>query len=332
VGLSGGVDSAVAVLLLQRQGYNVIGLHLDIGMEDGRMNLPRLAEVLGIKIYVRSLRRLFQKDIVDYFVRQYVQGKTPNPCLLCNRKIKFAFLIKEACNYRCHFIATGHYANIVYNRRQGRFFIKRHPSFYDQSYFLYSLRPAWLKKIKFPLATLDKKQVLALAKSYGLLPFLRLHPTQDICFIKNDYRQFLKEKVPQLIRPGRILYYNGEVLGEHPSHLFYTIGQRQNLGISWPQPLYVLKKQPADNTLIVGEKEKLAKKELVLSQLNLFTQPLPFKAKVSIRYRSQPQEAFLERVGLRLRVVFVCPQTAIAPGQAGVIYWRNMVLGGGIIN
>jgi tRNA-specific 2-thiouridylase len=338
VAMSGGLDSSVAAVLLLEQGYQVEGITLRLWREggDGEEPIRSAATVcrqLGITHRVLDLGELFRAEVVQYFVREYARGRTPNPCLICNRQIKFGVLIDMA-RERGALLATGHYARVI-----------AHPAGYglarglderkDQSYFLYMLGQRELSRTLFPLGALAKDQVREMARQRGLAVAERPE-SQDVCFLADgDYRRFVDEWAPEAVRPGPIHDRAGQLLGEHRGLPSYTIGQREGLGIAAPRPLYVLALDVAHNALIVGPADALGHNALVADEMcygagQAPTEPIAVTAK--IRYRARPTPATLAPLAHdQARLVFDRPLRDIAPGQAVVAYRGDEVLGGGII-
>lgn len=348
VAMSGGVDSSVAAALLVERGYEVIGVMMNLWAEGGlespnRCCSPaavedarRVSYILGIPFYLINFQQAFRKHVVDYFIAEYGRGRTPNPCLACNRHIKFDLLLRRALSLEASYLATGHYARI--DRADGRYRLLRGVDrFRDQSYLLYMLTQDQLRYLLFPLGEHTKEEVRAIAREKGL-PVADKEESREICFVPdNDYRRFLQTHAPHTIRPGPILNLRGEVIGEHKGLPFYTIGQRQGLGIPFSEPLYVLEIDEERNALIVGPAGELGRRELVARQVNFIsgqepTKPIVVTAK--IRYQHVEAEAIitpLESEPKAVRVSFTVPQRDITPGQGVVFYQGEEVLGGGII-
>jgi len=340
--MSGGVDSSVAAGLLKEAGYEVIGFTLqlwpstkDVGgccglsaIEDAK----RVARILDIPHYVLNCRKVFQEEVIDYFCRTYLSGRTPNPCIMCNRRIKFGYFLKKAQEIGADYIATGHYARIA--RKGTDYFLKKGiDAKRDQSYFLYNLDRGQLARILFPLGGLTKEEARKKARDFGF-PNSEKEGSQEICFIPdNDYGRFLRGRIKKAAIPGPIFNLGGEELGRHKGIAFYTVGQREGLGISLPRPLYVVKIDPARNALIAAEKKSVFRTELLASDLAWVTDrpSETFTAKAKIRYRNPETPVQVELLNGRVRVKFKKPQFAVTPGQSVVFYRRNVVLGGGVI-
>lgn len=347
VAMSGGVDSSVAAALLVEQGYRVIGMMLRLWSEPGseqynRCCTPdamaqarRVAAQLGVPFYAIDAKESFHSKVVKAFVDGYVEGVTPNPCLTCNRGIRWGLLLEQALSVGADFLATGHYVRLR-KGVDGRFKLLRAvDENKDQSYVLSVLNQEQLSHSLFPLGEMSKPQVRQVARDLGL-PVAERPESQDLCFLGNgDYRSFLARHAPEVRRPGVIRSRTGEVLGEHGGLAFYTIGQRKGLGLASPQPLYVLEKDVANNALIVGAKEELGQDQLTAARVNWVcgeAPQAPFRAQVKIRYKADPAWGVVTPLGEeRFQVVFERPLRDITPGQAAVVYDGEEVRGGGII-
>jgi len=359
VAMSGGIDSSVATALLKRAGFSVIGVFMIFWSENSQnqrwnkccspgaqMRAREVAKRLNIPFDVLDLRKEFKEKIVDYFLKEIKKGVTPNPCVECNRFIKFGLLLQKAKSFGADFLATGHYARLRREIPNSKFQIPNYrykllmakDKEKDQSYFLWRLNQDQLKHIIFPLGDLTKEEVKKLAKKFKL-PVLDIPESQEVCFVTTNLEDFLKKYLKP--KPGKIVDKEGKLLGEHKGLIFYTIGQRKGIGLSGG-PYYVLEKDTKNNLLIVTKNEKdLYKKELIAREVNWIvdTPPLPIKVKAKIRYLHKPASATVlsyqpssqrGRASL-VKVVFDKPQRAITPGQSVVFYKRNEVLGGGII-
>jgi tRNA-uridine 2-sulfurtransferase len=347
VAMSGGVDSSVAAALLVSQGYEVIGMMLRLWSEpnaeahnrcctpDAMAMARRISAKLGIPFYAIDAREIFYQTVVTYFNDGYAQGTTPNPCLVCNRHIRWEFLLNHALALGADAMATGHYARTLRDPR-GRFrllrAVDRHK---DQSYVLHVLGQQQLAHAIFPLGDYTKPQVRQLARDFGL-PGAERSESQDLCFLgKGDYRSFLQRNSPHTIHPGPIINSSGDILGKHQGLAFYTIGQRKGLGLAGPQPMYVLDKDLSRNALIVGERHELGRTELVAAQVNWIAgEPpqVPRKVDVKIRYKAAESPAMLTLLDAgRALLRFAEPLRDITPGQAAVFYEGDICLGGGLI-
>lgn len=348
--MSGGVDSAVAAALLKGQGHEVIGVTMRLpsysaGGQRSRTccslediaDARRVAQKLGLPFYVKDCEREFETEVVDYFISEYLSGRTPNPCIPCNQKLKFHFLWEWARELGASRLATGHYARLAHLPPEGRSVIRRgiDPS-KDQSYFLFNLTQEQLRSALFPLGGYTKAEVRGMAQALAL-PVADKAESQEICFVPDrSYAAFLQGKVPQeAIRPGPILNRQGDVLGQHRGLPFYTIGQRKGMGLSSREPLYVIDLLPEQNSLVVGSQEELAAESFLVERVNwsAFSEmPRALEASVQIRYRHPGAEATITPLtGERAWVVFQRPQRAITPGQAAVFYRGDLLLGGGWI-
>ena len=300
VAMSGGVDSSVSAALLERAGFDVVGVFLKLWPSFNSKRAKLVAEKLGIKFYVLDLQKEFRKKIVDYFVKEYKLGRTPNPCVVCNKEIKFGLLLKRALKLDTDYIATGHYV-----RRKGSKLLRGKDKEKDQSYFLWRINQKILKKTLFPVGDYTKTEVRKLAKKFNL-PVLNIPESQEICFTVN-----FKKK------PGEIINTKGEVIGRHKGLWFYTIGQRKGIRLSGG-PYYILDKDMKKNTLIVSKNEKdLYKKELRFKEANWIKEAkLPLRVNAQIRYRHKASLATVKKN----KVIFTKPQRAITPGQSVVFY------------
>lgn len=347
IALSGGVDSSVAAALLKKQGYQVIGMMMRLWSEAGseahnRCCTPdamalarRVAAKLEIPFYAVDAQQPFYDTVVTAFIEGYSQGVTPNPCLVCNRSIRWEFLLQRALALGADYMATGHYARLEQDPAGTIHLLRGLDPQKDQSYVLHVLGQAQLQHALFPLGAYTKPEVRALARQFDL-PVAERSDSQDLCFLgAGDYRQFLLRNAPQLAQPGPIQDQAGTVLGQHQGLAFYTIGQRKGLGIAAPEPLYVLAKDQAHNTLIVGTRDQLGQPVLHARQVNWIAGQPPasdFTAQVQIRYKSQPVPGRVYPLPeQRARVEFAEPLAAITPGQAAVFYQDAVCLGGGII-
>ena len=347
VAMSGGVDSSVAAYLLLKQGFEVIGVTLklfnskavDTGRCCGSKGVNDAREVafkLGIPFYVLNYVSEFKKEVVDYFSLEYKNGRTPNPCIICNEKIKFGSLLKKAMALNAEYLATGHYARVAYNKTSRRYVIKKgKDKNKEQSYFLFSLPQRSLRHALFPLGGYRKPEVRKLAKRIGI----KVHnkpASQEICFIPdNNYKNFLIKRDPKIDKPGAILNTKGQVLGRHKGICFYTIGQRKGLGVAHKKPLYVLAINKRKNTIVVGEVDEAYSKGLIAKDINwvgVNGVNKPIRAKVKIRYKQPSAMATLSRFDKnKVKIVFDKAQSSITPGQAAVFYKGDTVLGGGVI-
>lgn len=347
VAMSGGIDSSVAAALLLKQGFDVIGMMLRLWSEPGKEQsnrccapdalamARRVSAKLNLPFYVVDSRQIFHEIVVKSFNRGYAQGITPNPCLVCNRHIRWNFLLNHALSLGADFMATGHYARLHKNDAGLFQLFRAIDENKDQSYVLHVLSQDQLSRTLLPLGTLTKQDVRKLAKDFAL-PVTERPESQDLCFLgSDDYRNFLLRQLPQVEKPGTIIDSSGNSLGQHRGLAFYTIGQRKGLGISSPHPLYVLEKDRQNNSLIVGKKEELTQSELIADNINWISgrpPTKPFISKVKIRYKSPYARARVSPLTEgSAHVAFDDPLHSITPGQAAVFYSQDICLGGGII-
>ena len=365
VAMSGGVDSSVAAALLKKQGFDVVGVFMKfwhdrrslggVGNGENRCcsikseKLARLvAKQLEIPFYVLNVEKEFKKSVVDYFLEEYKKGNTPNPCVVCNKEIKFGFLIKKALSLGAEFLATGHYARLATKYEKGTNIRKKEFKLLkgkdknkDQSYFLWQLNQKQLNHILFPVGEYTKSEVRKLAKKFKL-PTAQTPESQEVCFVQNATNGFLKKYLKT--KPGKIMNTEGKVLGRHQGLWFYTIGQRKGIEVQ-QGPYFVVDKDIKKNILIVSKDQKdLEKKELIAGDVNwIAKQKLPVSAEIKIRYKSDFAKAKIFELGnKKIKIVFVKPQKAITPGQSAVFYAPvrslqakegkgGQLLGGGVI-
>ena len=349
VAMSGGVDSSVALALLAEQGYDTVGMMAHFWAEpsceggrpvnkccspESEAVARQVCARAGAPFYIVDMVETFRRAVVEPFIAEYLKGRTPNPCLNCNRDIKFGLLLEHAVAQGADFLATGHYARV---RKAGGAFqlLRALDSRKDQSYVLHMLGQEQLARVLFPLGELNKEQVRELARKRGLASAERPE-SQEICFIRDDdYHRFLAESAPAGIQPGPIYNSAGQRVGAHKGLPFYTIGQREGLGIAHAEPLYVLQIRPGDNSLVVGPARELGRDALVASRVSFVAgEPpaLPAEVTAKIRYRAREERAVVERIeGDQTWVRFAAPLRDITPGQGVVFYQGEVVLGGGII-
>ena len=334
VALSGGVDSSAAALLLKESSYEVIGIHMRL-WESPRLDYQahraeNICHILGIPYHQVELQKEFESCVVDYFCQEYQQGRTPNPCVACNQRIKFGLLLDKALSLGADYLATGHYAKVEHSR-DGHRLLKAADTSRDQSYFLYTLTQEKLGQVLFPLGEHSRDEVKQMAKQAGLPTATK--SSQDICFIsQRNYGAFLSQRFATL--PGDITDTRGKKLGQHRGIAFYTIGQRHGLGLASGEPLYVIRIEPEYNRIVLGPENELYSQKLTAQKLSWISgktprEPLTVTAK--IRYKSKEAEAILFFRDDTVDVHFTQPQKAITPGQAIVFYNLDEVLGGGII-
>ena len=351
VAMSGGIDSSLAACLLKERGFETIGATMKLwpkehcdehyreraccslkGIEDAR----RVAAKIGMPHYVFDFHDTFKNEVIDYFCEGYAKALTPNPCIICNQKIKFGLLLRKAKELDCGFIATGHYAKVGRKRITGRYFIEEgRDKKKDQSYFLTFVSQEGLARAIFPLANMTKAQTRAKARRLKL----KIHnkrSSQEVCFITDHYSEYVKGRDGDALREGDILDLSGRKLGRHKGIHFYTIGQRKGLGIANKEPLYVLSIDARQNTVTVGAKKEVMKSVITVKNTHwgaIAGISKPTRVSAKIRYGHEKAKAVLEKISnKRLRVVFDEPQEAPTPGQAAVFYKNRVVLGGGWID
>ena len=351
VGMSGGVDSSMAAALLQEQGYDVIGITLQIWkptdqeVEGGCCSLSaiddarRVAFLLGIPHYVLNFRAYFEETVVDYFTQSYLTGETPNPCLACNKYVKFGELLRKARGLGAEYIATGHYAQVQQDLDSGRFILSKGTDVRkDQTYALYMLNQEQLAQTLFPLADYPKEQIRQMARERGLGVGDK-PDSQEICFIaNNDYASFVRKRLGEAIKPGRFVDLAGNNLGRHQGIIHYTVGQRKGLGVTFGKPMFVVGLNPEGNEVVLGEDQDVYTDTLWAIDLNwiaISDLQGPMKVEAKIRYNSSGAQAtvYPGDIGADygVKVCFDEPQRAVTPGQAVVFYQGNSVVGGGKI-
>jgi tRNA-specific 2-thiouridylase len=348
LGMSGGVDSSVAALLLLQQGYDVTGVTMKLRPDqymvesqsggccslDDIDDARRVAYRLGIEHLVLNFTQVFSEKVIDYFASEYLAGRTPNPCIACNAHVKFDALLRKALSLEYDYVATGHYAVITQND-EGRWLLKKAPCSKDQSYVLYHLTQHQLAHTLMPLAGMEKSKARELAREAGL-PVAHKPDSQEICFVQdNDYASFIRRYTGKEPPPGNFIDQAGNVLGTHKGITHYTIGQRKGLGISFGKPMFVTKIDPISNTVTLGENGSQYASSLIAGKVNLIsadTLEAPISAQVKVRYQAPPAPARLTPLDNgKIRVDFQEPQRSVTPGQAAVFYDGDLVLGGGII-
>ena len=338
LGMSGGVDSSVSAILLKEKGYDVIGINMLLWGEDtsNASDASKVCKKLHIPFTFLDLRNDFKKFVIQDFIVGYRSGSTPNPCIECNKFMKFGLMYLRAKELKCDYIATGHYANIEFDGKYGANVLKKANNLKkDQSYVLYDIKKELLNHIIFPLGKFEsKEEIRSLATKYGL-EVANKPDSEDICFIQNgDYEEFLEEYAKFKAKEGNIVDKKGNVLGKHNGLYKYTIGQRKGLGISNPVPLFVIGFNKLKNELIVGEEKELYNESLLASNINWLVDNIEngMKVEAKIRYSAEPKKAKLILLPRNYaRVVFEEPQRAITPGQSVVFYDGDTVLGGGRI-
>ena len=355
IAMSGGVDSSVAALLCQQQGFDCVGVTLALTDNSDR-GLPEeafpgertccsvddvadarsVAFRLGMPFYVFNFKEAFRREVMDRFAAAYQRGETPNPCIDCNRYIKFAKLMHRGEEIGFPYVATGHYARVEQDRATGRWLLKKGlDENKDQSYMLYSLTQWELSRLLLPLGGLTKEETRRLAEEHGFVN-ARKRDSQDICFVPDgDYAAFIRRWTGRDFPPGDFVGTQGEVYGQHKGIIHYTVGQRKGLGLSFPQPMFVKEIDTEKNQVVLAKAEELFSQEVTARDINLISVgsiPQPMEVKARVRYRQKEQPATVVQAGPdELKVVFHQPQRAITPGQALVLYQGDTVVGGGKI-
>lgn len=349
IGMSGGVDSSVAAYLLKKQGYEVIGVTMQIWQEEDQVQLEEnggccglsavddaraVATALDIPYYVMNFRKEFKEQVIDYFCDEYLQGRTPNPCIACNRYVKWESLLKRCLDIGADYIATGHYAQVA-QLDNGRYALKRSKTLAkDQTYALYNLTQDQLSKTLMPVGEYTKDEIRQIAEDLNL-PVANKPDSQDICFVDDDYGSVIKENTGKNIPTGNFVDPDGNVIGKHKGIIYYTIGQRRGLGLSLKQPGYVIDVRPHTNEVVVGSIDHLLRKGLYANQVNwMAIEPIkePTKLMAKIRYNSPEVACTATMVEEdKVRIEFDEPQKAVTPGQAVVFYDGDTVVGGATI-
>lgn len=346
IGMSGGVDSSVAAYLLKEKGYEVIGATIQTWFDTDSKNeeavestvedAKKVCKKLGIPFYVIDLRNEFKKNVIDYFVNEYMCGKTPNPCVQCNKTIKFGAFLEKAKELGADYLATGHYAKIV-KEDNGRYYIKKaEDDNKDQTYMLYKLSQEQLRHILMPCGEYKKSEIREIAKKIGL----EVHDKKDseeVCFIPdNNYGEYIKKIKNGKIKEGYFVDKNGNILGKHKGIMNYTIGQRKGLGIALGKPVFVTKIIASKNRIVLGDEEEIFKNVLIAKDTNFIifdNLNYELRVKAKIRYSMKPAEASIIPIDKnKVKVVFKDKQRAITKGQSVVFYIEDYLVGGGIID
>ena len=347
VAMSGGVDSSVAAALLKQQGYDVTGMMLRLWSEPGKeesnrcctpdsmAQARRVAGILDIPFYVIDAKDVFRETVVQYFIDGYARGETPNPCLMCNRQIRWTFLLNHALALGAEYMATGHYVRINRNENGMTELLRAVDHAKDQSYVLHVLKQDQLAHALFPVGEYPKPEIRRIAADFGL-PTASRADSQDLCFLAGeDYRNFIQRNAAEMLKPGTIETLDGKVIGEHSGLANYTIGQRKGLGVASPVPLYVMTKRAASNTLIVGEAHELGSIDLTVRDVNWLNGEAPhepFRAEVKTRYTAKELPALVSPLEAdQVSIKFDAPVRDATAGQAAVFYQDELMIGGGII-
>ena len=342
LGMSGGVDSSVSALLLQQNGYEVIGTTLELFAGSSccdtntYMDAKNICNSLGIPHFIYNCKEEFRKCVIQDFIDCYANCKTPNPCIECNKYMKFGYMWEKAKTLGCNYIATGHYAKTEYSEKYGRWVLKKsNAGRKDQSYVLWNIPKELIEHIVFPLAEFESKEEIREIARQNNLKVANKPDSEDICFVPDgNYKKFLENNSDIKPKQGNIVNSKGEILGKHTGLYNYTIGQRKGLGISYSEPLFVLGFNPTKNEVIVGTEKELYKKEIIVTDINLLlvdeiTEPM--EVEVKTRYSAKVAKAQIMQNENEIKVVFEEPQRAITPGQSAVFYVDDIVLGGGKI-
>ena len=338
VAMSGGVDSSVAAFILKNSGYECLGATMYLFSDNSRdaEDARKTAESLGFPFMLFDFKNEFKKYVVEEFVKSYTLGKTPNPCVFCNKNLKFSEMLKKADEMNCKYLATGHYARVEFNEKTGKYVLKKASDRNkDQSYVLYMLTQKVLSRLILPLGGYSKPEIRKIAEENGLVTAHK-SDSQDICFVPNgDYASFIENYLGKTFPQGDFVLSDGTVLGKNKGIIHYTLGQRKGLGVSYTKPLFVCNIDPETNNVILGDNEDLFTDSLKAENVNIisgepFTKPVRCKAKIRYKHEEQPATAFVDGNGI-LNVNFDEPQRAVTKGQSVVLYDGDTVLGGGEI-
>lgn len=348
VAMSGGVDSSVAVALLKEQGYEVIGIHMklhDAPAEerqnksccslDDTLDARAVCSLMEVPFYVLDFQEEFKENVIDYFVQEYIDGRTPNPCVMCNKKIKNRYLLEKADELGCEYLATGHYAHIGRNA-QGTWQIKKpRDRRKDQTYFLYGTPSHEVPRLLFPLANYEKTEVRKIALQNGL-PSAQKPDSQEICFVPQNYREFIENQLTTTPEPGDFLSTSGEILGQHKGIPYYTVGQRRGLNVSGTTPYYVVRLDKEKNQIILGRLEETFVQRIEISEVNWVSiAPITESMSVTVKLRYAHlgvKATVIPQEGDRVLLVLETPERSASPGQAAVFYQEDVLLGGGWID
>ncbi|MCL4431813.1 MAG: tRNA 2-thiouridine(34) synthase MnmA [Epsilonproteobacteria bacterium] len=332
IGMSGGVDSTVSTLLLKEQGYEVEGVYMKLHSKPGyheihQARAQKAAEFAGVKLHILDLHEKFNEKVFTPFIQTYQEGKTPNPCALCNRNIKFGAMVDFADTIGAHYIATGHYI-----RHDGQYLLQAHDDTKDQSYFLFYINPAIVPRLLFPLGEKHKVDIKAYAASVeGLESFASQGESSEICFVETTYADVLKPYV-NVDQEGEVLDLEGKVVGKHKGYMHYTIGKRKGFTVNGAHdPHFVVEIRPKTNQIVVGPREALECHSVELENVNMFDKRQKFDCSVKLRYRTEAVNCHVVIHGDHATVKLESPVLGIAAGQAGVFYDGDKLLGGGWI-
>ena len=343
LGMSGGVDSSVSAILLQQKGYEVIGTTLDMfsahtssEVNINSIDAKKMCDTLKMPHFEYDCKEEFKKHVIEDFIDCYANCKTPNPCIECNRHMKFGYMWEKAKELGCNYIATGHYAKTEYSEKYGRWVLKKsNAGKKDQSYVLWNIPKELIEHILFPLAEFEEKEQIRQIARKNNLKVADKPDSEDICFIPDgNYKEFLEKNSDIKPKEGNIVNSEGKILGRHTGLYNYTIGQRKGLGISYSVPLFVLGFNANKNEVIVGEEKELYKKEILVTDINLLLVDEineEMEVEVKTRYSSKVAKAKIKQEGDKIKVEFLEPQRAITPGQSAVFYIGDIVVGGGKI-
>ena len=342
LGMSGGVDSSVSALLLKKEGYEPLGTTLELFAGSSCCNIntyidaKNVCKTIGVPHFTYNCKEQFKDYVINDFIDCYANCRTPNPCIECNKYMKFGIMWEKAKELGCNYIATGHYAKTEYSEEYGRWVLKKSQAGKkDQSYVLWNIPKELIEHVLFPLADFtDKEQIREIARENDL-KVANKPDSEDICFVPDgNYKKFLENNSDIKPKKGNIVNSKGEILGKHTGLYNYTIGQRKGLGISYKVPLFVLGFNKAKNEVIVGEEKELYKKEITVTDINILLVDKieePMEVDVKTRYSSKVAKAKIEQDGENIKIIFDEPQRAITPGQSAVFYVGDIVLGGGKI-
>lgn len=329
IGISGGADSGVSAFLLKEKGYEVVGVNFILSENHSSQKARQIARILNIEFMEVDISQEFKQKVIDYFLEEYLKGRTPNPCAICNRKIKFSKLWEIAETMGADYIATGHYARV--NRNPFGLF-KGIDSKKDQSYFLSLVERRFLEKAIFPLGEKTREWVLNMADKLGIKHIVSSKGSQDVCFIDGSFRDFIKDRLRNELKRGLIKNKSGKILGEHEGIALYTIGQRRRLNISTGTRQYIISLDPIRNEIILGDYEDLIKTEFIVKKVNWLCERKEVEGKVKIRYHTPPFKAFAIPISDdEVKVLLKEPATAVTPGQIATFYLEDQVIWGGII-